>query len=131
MSFLNNVKKLTEDQKLDFQIHVIKFFKSLAPAQRQESQHLHFQNSIHTKNPHYPSSYNINTPHSAIQSNFQTNYAHDYNYSFYHNMGTPSTVSTPLTHPPSDILQQPTILNTSLSSSIPTSSNPYSPDHIQ
>jgi len=33
MSFLNNVKKLTEDQKLDFQIHVIKFFKSLAPAQ--------------------------------------------------------------------------------------------------
>jgi len=27
MSFLNHVKKLTEEQKLDFQSHVINFFK--------------------------------------------------------------------------------------------------------
>jgi len=43
MNFLNHVKRLTEEQKLDFQSHVINFFKGLSKTVQQPH---NFQNPV-------------------------------------------------------------------------------------
>jgi len=126
MSFLNHVKKLTEEQKLDFQSHVINFFKGLSKTIQQPH---NFQNPVHESNSNNPlpelsnhSIYNINSVQSEVPYSVQTNYSNSLNPSLYHNIGMPSTVST---YHSSDIYQQSSTLTTPTSSTIPSIFNPY------
>lgn len=121
MGFLNHVRKLTEDQKLDFQSHVINFFKSLSKTEQQPH---NFQNPVHTSNSNNPvpdhsnhSIYSINPLQSEVPYSFQTNYPNSLN----------PTVSTSFTtYHPSDIYQQTSTTPTSSTlSTIPPIFNPY------
>jgi len=129
MSFLNQVKKLTEEQKLDFQLHVINFFKGLSKTVVQPH---NFQNPVQESNSNNllpelsnHSIYKINTLQSEVPYSVQTNFPNSLNTlnpSLHHNIGMPSTVST---YHSLDIYQPSSTSTTPTSSTIPSLFNPY------
>ncbi|KAL4098314.1 hypothetical protein QTP88_022948 [Uroleucon formosanum] len=108
MSFLNHVKKLTKEQKLDFQSHVINFFKGLSKKVQQPH---NFQNPVHESNSNnaLPEPFNHNISNiNALLSEVP-----------YRMLSTVSTYHS------SDIYQQSSTLSTPTSSTLPSLFNPY------